>query len=83
MVKNTQTVCLVVLTTIAIGASLDYLESVLLPFVIALFVVIGCRPILEFVEKTVAVAPFLCICCYVQRRGCVADQFFLDDHCFG
>ena len=51
MVKNTQTVCLVVLATIAVGASLDYLESVLLPFVIALFVVIGCRPILEFVEK--------------------------------
>ena len=51
MVNNTQTACLVILATIAVGASLDYLESVLLPFVIALFVVIGCRPILEFVEK--------------------------------
>ena len=51
MVKNTQTVCLVILATIAVAASLEYLESVLLPFVIALFVVIGCRPILEFVEK--------------------------------
>ena len=49
--RHTQTICLVILATIAIGASLDYLESVLLPFVIALFVVIGCRPILEFVEK--------------------------------
>jgi len=41
----------VILATIAVAASLEYLESVLLPFVIALFVVIGCRPILEFVEK--------------------------------
>ena len=48
---KTQTFCLVVLTAIAVGFSLYYLQSVLLPFVIALFIVIGCRPILEFFEK--------------------------------
>ena len=49
--QKTQTTCLVILATIAAGFSLAYLKSVLLPFVIALFIVIGCRPILEFVAK--------------------------------
>lgn len=48
--QKTQTVCLVILATIAAGFSLFYLKSVLLPFVIALFVVIGCRPVLEFLQ---------------------------------
>lgn len=37
-----------ILTTIAIGFSLFYLKTVLLPFVIALFITIGCRPIIDF-----------------------------------
>ena len=49
--QKTQTICLVILATIAVGFSLYYLKSVLLPFVIACFIVIGCRPILEFIEK--------------------------------
>ncbi len=49
--QKTQTICLAILTTIAVGFSLYYLKSVLLPFVIAMFVVIGCRPILELVQK--------------------------------
>ncbi|MGI9497940.1 MAG: AI-2E family transporter [Mariniblastus sp.] len=49
--QRTQNICLILLATIAVSFSLFYLKSVLLPFVIALFVVIGCRPILEFVEK--------------------------------
>ena len=49
--QRTQNICLVLLATIAVSFSLFYLKSVLLPFVIALFVVIGCRPILEFIEK--------------------------------
>ncbi len=49
--QKTQTTCLVILATIATGFSLAYLKTVLLPFVIAFFIVIGCRPILEFVEK--------------------------------
>ncbi len=48
--QKTQTVCMVVLATIAVGFSLFYLKSVLLPFVIALFVVIGVRPVLDFFE---------------------------------
>lgn len=49
--QRTQNICLILLATIAVSFSLFYLKSVLLPFVIALFVVIGCRPILEFIEK--------------------------------
>ncbi len=49
--QKTQTICLAVLTTIAVGFSLHYLQTVLLPFVIAVFLVIACRPILEFIEK--------------------------------
>lgn len=49
--QKTQTFCLVILATIAVAFSLYYLKSVLLPFVIAIFIVIGCRPILEFVES--------------------------------
>ena len=49
--QKTQTTCLVILATIATGFSLAYLKTVLLPFVIALFIVIGCRPILEFVGE--------------------------------
>ncbi len=49
--QRTQTTCLAILTTIAVGFSLYFLRTVLLPFVIALFLVIGCRPILEFIEN--------------------------------
>lgn len=49
--QRTQTICLVILATVAVGFSLSFLKSVLLPFVIALFVVIGCRPILEYFSR--------------------------------
>ncbi|MDG2471070.1 MAG: AI-2E family transporter, partial [Pirellulaceae bacterium] len=51
LMQKTQTVCLVILATLAIGFSLFYLKTVLLPFVISVFIVIGCRPVLEFVES--------------------------------
>jgi len=57
--QKTQTTCLLILTTIAVGVSLYFLRSVLLPFVIALFVVIGCRPILEFLEHQLRLNRFL------------------------
>ena len=46
-----QTICLIILATIAVAFSLAYLRPVLLPFVIALFIVIGIRPILSYVEN--------------------------------
>ncbi len=49
--QKTQTVCLVTLTVIAVSASLSFLKSVLLPFVIALFFVVGSRPIISFLEQ--------------------------------
>ena len=57
--QKTQTTCLIILTTIAVGASLYFLSSVLLPFIIALFVVIGCRPILEFLQHRLNLNRFL------------------------
>lgn len=48
--QKIQTVCLLVLTTIAVGVSLALLKTVLLPFVVAVFIVIGCRPVLSFFE---------------------------------
>ncbi len=57
--QKAQTVCLVILATIAVAFSLYFLKSVLLPFVIAIFIVIGCRPILEFVEKKLKLPRFL------------------------
>ena len=49
--QKTQTICLLTLTTIAVGFSLYALQTVLLPFVIAVFIVIGCKPIIEYLEK--------------------------------
>lgn len=56
--QKTQTTCLVILATIASAFSLFYLKTVLLPFVIAVFIVIGCRPILEFVETKLKMPRF-------------------------
>lgn len=57
--QKAQTTCLAILTTIAIGFSLYFLQSVLLPFVIAIFIVIGCRPILNYVETRLKLPRFL------------------------
>ena len=57
--QKTQTVCLIILTTIAVGFSLYFMQSVLLPFVIALFVVIGCRPVLEFFEHKLKLSRYV------------------------
>lgn len=40
-----QTVCLVVLTTLAVGAALWWLRPVLVPFVLAIFVTLGLSPL--------------------------------------
>ncbi len=57
--QRTQTFCLVCLTTIASGFALYYLQSVVLPFVIALFIVIGVRPILEYLGRRLGLHWFL------------------------
>ena len=49
--QKTQSFCLVTLTLIAVGFSLFYLKSVLLPFVIAVFIYIGCGPVIEFLQR--------------------------------
>jgi AI-2 transport protein TqsA len=49
--QKTQTVCLVLLATVAVGVSLALLKTVLLPFIIAVFIAIGCRPIIRYLQQ--------------------------------
>lgn len=58
-VQKTQTTCLILLAIMGVGFSLYFLQSVLLPFVIALFVVIGCRPILQFFERRLRLPKYI------------------------
>ncbi len=46
-----QTVCLLVLTLLAIGVGLWLLRPVLVPFVLALFFTIGLSPLLDYVQQ--------------------------------
>ncbi len=57
--QKTQTTCLAILATIAVSFCLYFLKTVLLPFVIALFVVIGCRPIVDYIERRLNLHRFL------------------------
>lgn len=50
-----QTVCLMVLTAVTIGHSIYWLQPVLVPFVVAVFVVSGVAPIIERLEKKLGV----------------------------
>ncbi len=60
--QRTQTICLILLTVIAVAFSLTYLESVLLPFIIACFVVIGIRPLLELLQTRFRLSRMLAVC---------------------
>ncbi len=57
--QKTQTICLVTLTVIAVTFSLYYLQTVLLPLIISVFIVIGCRPILEYIKKRLKLHTFV------------------------
>jgi AI-2 transport protein TqsA len=46
-----QTICQMVLAVVAIGAALYWLRPVLLPFVLALFLVCGVAPLLDFIQR--------------------------------
>ena len=46
--QRVQTVCLLILSAIALGATLSLLQSVLIPFVLALFLAICLGPIMDF-----------------------------------
>jgi len=49
--KAIQTNCLTVIAVIAVGFTLHYLQSVLLPFVLAVFFICGLTPILDLMRK--------------------------------
>ncbi|WP_442505819.1 AI-2E family transporter [Novipirellula sp. SH528] len=74
---RTQTICLIILATIAVGFSLAYLKTVLLPFIIAVFIVIGCRPVLEFVERKLRLHRFLAFLVTFSVGGCLLAAFAL------
>lgn len=57
--QRTQTICLILLTILAVGFSLYFLKSVLLPFVISLFVVIACKPVLDVLESRLGLNRYL------------------------
>lgn len=59
--QKTQTICLLILSTVAVGFSLRFLQSVLLPFVIALFVVIGIRPLLDYLQRRLKLNRFFAV----------------------
>ena len=46
-----QTICQMVIAAVAIGAALYWLRPVLLPFVLALFLVCGVAPLLDLIQK--------------------------------
>ncbi len=46
--RRIQTTCLVILATVAVGATLWWLQSVLVPFVLSLFIAVGLSPLIEF-----------------------------------
>lgn len=48
--RRTQTVCLLILTAIVSGAALMHLRSVLVPFVLALFLATATTPLLDFLH---------------------------------
>ncbi len=48
MEKRIQTVCLMLLATIAAGAALRWLEPVMIPFVLAVFIALGLKPVIDF-----------------------------------
>ncbi|MFT7671555.1 MAG: AI-2 transport protein TqsA [Planctomycetota bacterium] len=49
--QRTQTICLLILSTIAIGGALLYLRPVLVPFVLAMFLSIAVTPVLDFLHE--------------------------------
>ncbi|MEP4680495.1 MAG: AI-2E family transporter, partial [Rhodopirellula bahusiensis] len=48
--NSVQDACLLILTAIALTAAVYWLRSVLIPFVVALFIVSGITPILNFLQ---------------------------------
>ena len=46
--RRIQTTCLVILATVAVGAMLWWLQAVLVPFVLSLFIALGLAPLIEY-----------------------------------
>ena len=53
--RRIQTTCLVILATVAVGATLWWLQSVLVPFVLSLFIALGLSPLIEYLTTKLRV----------------------------
>jgi len=51
MHERTRTVCLVILTVIAVGAALSWLRPVMIPFVLAVFIALALRPLIDLQQR--------------------------------
>ncbi len=69
--QRTQTICLLILSTVAIGVALLYLRQVLVPFVLAAFLTMAVTPILDYMRRKfrmprgMAIAVTLSLACFV------------------
>lgn len=59
--RRTQTICLLVLTTIALGAALHFLRPVLVPFVLALFISMVITPVMDVLHLRLRLPRWLAI----------------------
>src|SRR5262245_12755352 len=57
-----QTVCLSVLTVVALGFALWWLKPVLIPFVVAVFLAIGFMPLVDLLEVRTGLSRTLAVC---------------------
>lgn len=51
MHERARTVCLVILTVIAVGAALSWLRAAMIPFVLAVFIALALRPLVELQRR--------------------------------
>ena len=78
--RRIQTVCLLILTAIALGAALQYLSPVLIPFVLAVFFTYCLAPVIEFqihrlrMPRILAVATTIALGCGVLVAAGAACQ---------
>lgn len=49
--SHTQTICLLILTAVALGAALLFLKQVLVPFVLALFLTMAVTPVMDLLSR--------------------------------
>ena len=57
--QRAQTVCLVILSTVAVAVSLRWLEPVLVPFVLAIFITLGMSLVIDLQTRYLRIPRFV------------------------